>query len=85
MKRLRWIIGDNVSASYDNEALTWSLRRVADSKGNTLSGQGKNGGSGTVRFAVEESQLAAFRLEIGGGYDANLISDDGDCAVFKAI
>ena len=59
MKRLRWIMGDRVSASYDNEALTWSIRRVSDRKGNALSGQGKNRGSGTVRFAVAETQLAA--------------------------
>ncbi len=83
MKRLRWIMGDRVSASYDNEALTWSIRRVSDRKGNALSGQGKNRGSGTVRFAVDETQLAAFGLELGCGYDADFISDDLDCAVFK--
>ncbi|MEY3203922.1 MAG: hypothetical protein RLZZ21_253 [Planctomycetota bacterium] len=84
MKRLRWIVGDHVSAAYDNEAKTWSIRRVADRKGNALSGQGKKGGSGTVRFAVDESQMEAFGIEVGDGYDAELVSDDGDLAVFMA-
>ena len=82
MKRLRWIVGDHVSALFDDEAKTWTVRRVADRKGNALSGQGRTGGSGTVRFAVEEPQLAVFGLVGGEGYDANLVSDDGDCAVF---
>lgn len=83
MKRLRWIIGDHVSASFDDEAVTWTLRRVADRKGNALSAQGKNRGAATVRFAVEESHMPTFGLEVGEGYDATLTSDEGDCAVFS--
>jgi hypothetical protein len=84
MKRLRWILGDRVSAAFDDEAMTWTLRRVSDRSGNALSGQGRNRGDGTVRFAVEESQLDRFALDIGGGYDAVLAADDGDSAVFSA-
>jgi hypothetical protein len=84
MKRLRWLVGDYVSADFDDEAKTWTVRRVADKKGNALSGQGKGGKSATVRFAVEQSQLAIFGLDVGEGYDSQLIDDDGDCAVFAA-
>lgn len=82
MKRLRWILGDHVSAEFDDEAMTWTLRRVSDEQGNCLSGQGRNGGSGTVRFAVDESQMRAFGLRCGDGYDASLSSEDQGVAVF---
>ncbi len=83
MKRLRWILGDHVSAEFDDEAMTWTLRRVSDEQGNCLSGQGKNGGSGTVRFAVDESQMRTFGLSLGEGYDASLASEDQGIAVFS--
>jgi hypothetical protein len=82
MKRLRWIIGDHVAADFDNEAMTWTLRRVSDQQGNCLSGQGKNGGSGTVRFAVDESELQTLGLSLGQGYDGSLKSEDQGAAVF---
>lgn len=82
MKRLRWIIGDHVKAVFDDAVKTWTVRRVSAKEGNALSGQGRNSGCGTVRFAVDESALSVFGLVGGEGYDAELLSDEGDCAVF---
>jgi len=82
MKRLRWIIGDRVTADFDDEAMTWTVRRVTEGHGNCLSGQGKSGGSGTVRFAIEESQMKQFGLKYGDGYDCEFVSEDSGAAVF---
>lgn len=83
MKRMRWIVGDYVRASFDDSANTWSLRRVTDQTGNRLSDQGRKDGVGTVRFAVEEPELYVFGLESGSGYDCTLIECDGEVAVFR--
>lgn len=84
MKRLRWLVGDLVRASFDDGRREWSLRRVSDNTGNRLSGQGRKDGAGTVRFAVEKDDLAVFGLDGDSGYDCCLVSCDGDVAVFRA-
>lgn len=83
MKRLRWLVGDFVTASFDDASFTWTIRRVADERGNRLSGQGKKDGCGTVRFAVDESDLPSLSLSLGSGYDCVLVSCDGESAVFR--
>lgn len=84
MKRLRWIVGDLVRASFDDAKREWSLRRVSDKTGNRLSGQGRTDGAGTVRFACDASDLSVFCLDGDEGYDCRFISCDGDVAVFRA-
>lgn len=83
MKRLRWLVGDYVKASFDDATMVWTLVRVADESGNRLSGQGRKDGAGTVRFAVEDHHLTAFGLSEEPGYNAALFSADGDSASFK--
>ena len=83
MRRLRWIVGDLVRASFDDTSMTWTLRRVADKTGNRLSGQGRKDGAGTVRFCVDASQLSALGLDGDEGYDCTLVNADGDSASFR--
>ena len=85
MKRLRWILGDFVAASFNDETQSWTLCRVSDRTGNALSGQGKKTGSGTVRFAIDESHLGPFGLDSGEGYDCVLVSSDTEAAVFTRV
>ena len=83
MRRLRWLVGDYVRASFDDSAMTWTIKRVADKTGNRLSGQGRNNGDGTVRFAIERSDMEAFGLTGDEGYDCSLLDADSDSATFK--
>jgi hypothetical protein len=84
MKRMRWLVGDYVRASFDDATMEWSLRRVADESGNRLSSQGrKAGGDGTVRFAVDADGLKRFGLAPHAGYDCSLVSAGNDSACFK--
>jgi hypothetical protein len=82
MRKLKWIAGDRVTALFDDENRTWTLTRVSDRNGNALSGKGKKTGTATVRFSVTRDQLSAFGLREGEGYDADLVSDEGDAGVF---
>ena len=85
MKKMRWLEGDFVTARFDNELMTWTIRRVTDSRvGNKLSSGGKKGASATVRFCVVTQDLSPICLTEGGeGYDCKLISSEADCAVFE--
>ena len=83
MRRLRWIVGDFVRASFDDSSMTWTLRRVADKTGNRLSGQGRGDGAGTVRFSVDGEDLTAFGLDGDEGYDCSLVASDSESATFR--
>jgi len=85
MKRMRWLVGDLVRATFDDSNMTWSVRRVADQTGNRLSAGGKKSGDATVRFAIERDLLASFALSEGGAYDCSLVETDGDVAVCKML
>lgn len=82
MRRLRWLVGDLVRASFDDTTATWTVKRVADKTGNSLSGQGRKDGAGTVRFAVDQGDLSVFGLTGDEGYDCSLVDADGDSATF---
>lgn len=83
---MRWIAGDMVVASFDEDAVAWTIRRVTDERrGNRLSDGGKQkNGSCTVRFAMSKEDIARVGLQVGEpGYDCTLLSADSDSAVFK--
>jgi hypothetical protein len=86
MKRMRWLHGDSVVASFDDEGMVWTIRRVADSKkGNRLSNCGRTTSHGTVRFTAVEEWLAQAGLSAGDGYDCKLKSSDGESASFVML
>lgn len=85
MKKMRWLEGDFVTARFDNELMTWTIRRVTDSRiGNKLSSGGKKAASATVRFCMVSQDLGPICLTAGAeGYDCKLLSSEADCAVFE--
>lgn len=86
MRLLRWKTGDQVTASYDTSSKQWTLRRVTDNSGNSLSSQGHKTGSGTVRFVTPASQFKSIGFDGGsGGYECALLRDDPDVAVFERV
>jgi hypothetical protein len=85
MKRMRWLVGDLVRATFDDTNMKWTLRRVADETGNRLSAGGKKSGDATVRFAVDKSLLTSLCLSEGGSYDCELTDTEGDVAVFRML
>lgn len=82
MKRMRWIAGDKVVASFNDAEMQWTLKRVHTSDGNVLSCV-KGERSASVKFSCDASTVKACGLEVGNGYDCRIVSDDGDTAVFQ--
>lgn len=83
MQILGFKVGGFVTVACDSEKRSVQIRPADRKTGCVLSGQGKGGGVGTVRFSADPTELEQLGVEIGRSLDADLISRDGGCAVFS--
>ena len=83
LKRVRWLEGDSVTLDYDESSDIWTMRRVTDNSGNSLSQQGKSGPDLTVRYAIEPGHVSQFGLNLHTGADCDVIDVIENAVLFR--